>query len=286
MNRSIDRVPAAGPTHDSIQLKLLDTLVQKIIEALAENSCKVRVSDALKAIQLREKVAKKSEAEQIFWQMIEEIKAEGPPGSHPEFTPLQGQIQAAILPLRDSVKNAILPVKAITESFNSTRSEQARVTTRRMGKLLSPMGFVKAKTPEGRSAIIWDDDLLPPPTGQQNPAPTAGLNALPYDSPESTPAPIEAGIHPASSPQESKEVSGNSACRSGCPSGLQGDPALGERATRQSDEGPREGRDSPPDDLIQGLDVLPTNPPTPSPGKTRKVSLYPHIRKFIPALPR
>jgi len=282
-------------THDSVQLKLLDTLVEKIIEALAENSCKVKVGDALRAIQLREKVAKKSEAEQIFWQMIEEIKAEGPPGSHPEFTPLQRQIHSAILPLRDCVKNAILPVKTITEAFNGSRSEQARLTTRRMGKLLAGMGFTMVKASNGSSAIIWDDDLLPPtpPPGQQNPASAAGLNALPYDSPEGASSHIEAGIHVASDPVaqpsppsarstdttvstplddppggvnrtahpqgggatgqsaegagggmgsssplgERTEVRGNLPCRSGCPSGLQGDAVEDGGATRQSDEG-------------------------------------------------
>jgi|GEM_PF-886459 len=197
-------------THDSKQLKLLDALVDKIMQSIDDNSCIPKVGDALKAIQLREKVAKNSEGEQIFWQMIEDIRAEEPPGSDPQFTNLQRQIQAAILPLRDSVKNAVLRVKAITEVFNDSRSEAARLTTRRMGKLLAGMGFTMVKASNGSSAILWDDDLLPP--------------------------------HPPPEPAERP-------CRSGCPSpyrpagGLQGDAAEGGGATRQSAEGAGEGMD-------------------------------------------
>jgi hypothetical protein len=248
-----------------MQLKLLDTLVEKIIEALAENSCKVKVSDALKAIQLREKVAKNSEAEQIFWQMIEEIKAEGPPGSHPEFTPLQRQIHSAILPLRDSVKNAILPVKTITESFNSSRSEQAQLTTRRMGKLLTGMGFTMVKASNGSSAIIWDDDLLPPPT-PSGPAEPAGAE-------EAFSSPL-ARVEDPSRNGKVDEVSEGGGAGQDFSS-----PLVGEEL--------KERGNSPPEDLIQGIDVLPTNPPTPLPWEsTENLSspTYPQIHPGSPPI--
>jgi len=263
MIRSIDTTPAAGPTHDSLQLKLLDTLVQKIIEALADNSCKVKVGDALRAIQLREKVAKKSEAEQIFWQMIEEIKAEGPPGSQPEFTGLQGQIHAAILPLRDCVKNAILPVKIITEAFNSTRSEQARLTTRRMCKLLAGMGFTMVKTSNGSSAIIWDDNLLPPPPPSEppeGPCRSGCPSGLQGDAAEGGGVTRQSVAGREEQTGHSSPPKNGASRRSGCPSGLQGDAAESGEATRQSA--------SPRQDFIQGIDVFPLNPPTPLPWET------------------
>jgi len=256
MNRSIDPTDAAGPTHDSIQLRLLDTLVQKIIEALADNSCKVKVGDALKAIHLREKVAKKCEAEHIFWQMLEEIKAEGPPGSHPEFTPLQLQIQAAIFPLRDCVKNAVLPVRAITEAFNNSRSEAARLTTRRIVKLLAGMGFTIVKASNGCTAILWDDELLPPAehSDSQDFTSRPGLNALSHDGPECLSSHIEAEIHPASPPEEFSPglVRSPGGEEMGLSSPLEGEE-IKERGHLT-----REG-------FIQGLDVLPQNPPTPLP---------------------
>jgi hypothetical protein len=148
----------------SKRLKLLDTLIDKIIQRLDDDSCQPKVRDALKAIQLRDKVAKTSEAEKIFWDLIEDIKREEFSGLCPVPPSLKSQIKETILDLKDIVKNGILPLKDITEAFNQTRSQQARLTSRRMSRLLSAMGFTKAKTPNGCSAIIWDDQLLPQDT--------------------------------------------------------------------------------------------------------------------------
>ena len=149
---------------DSTQLKFLKTLIDKLIKRLEEDSYKPRVQDALKAIQLQQKVAKTSEAEKFFWQEIENIRNEELPKLYPEPTSLQVQIQETILGLKDLVKNGILPLKTITDAFNQARSEQGRLTCHRMAPLLSTMGFTKAKTPNGCSAIIWDDGLLPQDT--------------------------------------------------------------------------------------------------------------------------
>jgi hypothetical protein len=142
-------------------LKLLDALVDKIIQSIDDDSFQPKVRDALKAIQLREKVAKTSEAESIFWNLIDDIKREEFSEHCPVPPSLASQIEETILGLKDLVKNGILPLKAITEAFNQTRFQQARLTSRRMSRLLSDMGFAKAKTPTGSSAIIWDDKLLP-----------------------------------------------------------------------------------------------------------------------------
>jgi len=45
-------------------------------------------------------------------------------------------------------------------AFNQARSKQGRLTYSRLGGILSAMGFTTAKTPNGCSAILWDDQLL------------------------------------------------------------------------------------------------------------------------------
>ena len=159
MNHPIDTDPEISPSPDSKRLKLLDTLIDKIIQRMDDNSCQPKIRDALKAIQLREKVAKTSEAEKTFWELIESIRTSELSKLYPEPTNLEAQIQDTILSLKDLVKNGILPVKTIADAFNQSRFKQARLTYHRMGRLLSAMGFTKAKTPNGSSAIIWDDDL-------------------------------------------------------------------------------------------------------------------------------
>jgi|GEM_PF-4954896 len=99
-------------------------------------------------------------AEKMFWEEIETIRRCELRKLYPEPTSLEAQIQAAILSLKDLVKNGILPVKTVTDVFNQGRSKQGRLTYHRMARLLTAMGFTKAKTPNGCSAIIWDDKLL------------------------------------------------------------------------------------------------------------------------------
>jgi hypothetical protein len=176
MNHPIDSGPETHPRHDSKRLKLLDTLVEKIIQRLDDDSCQPKVRDALKAIQLRDKVARASEAEEFFWEQIDDIRRDELAKAPTEPSSLQLQIQETILGLKDLVKNGILPLKAITQAFNETRSKQARLTSRRMSSLLSAMGFTKAKTRNGCSAIIWDNELLPQDTSShaQNPGKQEG----------------------------------------------------------------------------------------------------------------
>ena len=145
---------------DSTQLKFLKTLIDKLIKRLEEDSYKPKVQDALKAIQLQQKVAKTSEAEKIFWQEIEAIRNEELPKLYPETISLESQIQNTIIGLKHLVKNGILPVKIITDTFNQGRSKESQLTYRRIGGLLSSMGFRKAKTHAGTYAILWDDNLL------------------------------------------------------------------------------------------------------------------------------
>ena len=160
---------------DSAQLKFLKTLIDKLIKRLEDDSYKPKVQDALKAIQLQQKVAKKSQAEKIFWDEIEAIRQEELPKLYPEeAVSLESQIQNTIIGLKHLVKNGILPVKIITDlktqnsgTFNQGRSKESQsqdpefgLTYRRIGGLLSSMGFRKAKTHAGTYAILWDDKLL------------------------------------------------------------------------------------------------------------------------------
>ncbi len=156
-------------------------LIKKIIKKLEENSYEPKVQDALKAIQLKQKLVQTSMAEKIFWQAIDEIrrselkKSNSPPSSErvePENRPesLEAQILRTIIGLKSQVKRGMLPVKTITDSFNQGftlkgftlkgKSEQNQLTYHRIGKILSAMGFTKARTNSGAVAIFWDEKLL------------------------------------------------------------------------------------------------------------------------------
>jgi ABC-type dipeptide/oligopeptide/nickel transport system ATPase component len=146
---------------DSKNLKFLEKLIDKAIKRLEDDSFKPKIQDALKAIQLKEKAAKTSEAEKIFWDEIEAIRQEELPELYPEETiSLESQIQNTILGLKDQVKNGTLPVKIITDTFNQSKSKESQLTYHRIGRLLSTIGFRKAKTHDNTYAILWDDNLL------------------------------------------------------------------------------------------------------------------------------
>jgi len=167
MNSSIDNDdkeladPEGGRRDEFTELKFLETLIDKLIKRLDEDSYKPRVQDALKAIQLKQKVAKTS-GEKSFWDTIEEVRQEELPKMYPEENNLESQIKAAIFSLRFEVKNGTLPVKAITDAYNLGKSEETRLTYSRIGRLLNQMGFIKARTSNGSSAIFWNDNLLSP----------------------------------------------------------------------------------------------------------------------------
>jgi hypothetical protein len=157
--------PGYGQRERPKDLRLLEILIDKTIKRLEENSCEPKIQDALKAILLKQKVAKTSEAEQTFWQLIEDIKSEVPEPIDPNR--LEAQILKTILGLKDQVKNGILPVKTITDTFNQEKLKESQspdskfqLTYPRIGRILSTMGFRKAKTGSGASAIIWDEDFI------------------------------------------------------------------------------------------------------------------------------
>ncbi|MCJ7578689.1 MAG: hypothetical protein MUO91_09580, partial [candidate division Zixibacteria bacterium] len=68
--------PEPCPREEPKDLKLLELLIDKSIKRLEENSCEPKIRDALKAIQLKQKVVKTSEAEKTFWQLIDDLRRE------------------------------------------------------------------------------------------------------------------------------------------------------------------------------------------------------------------
>ena len=165
LDRELD---SSGKSKD---LRLLEILIDKAIKTLEDDSSKPRIRDALKAVQLKEKVAKKSDAEKFFWDQIEEIRQEELPKLYPDSTDTEGleaQLLTAIAGLKHHLKNGILPLKLIADlktqnsgTFNQERSKQTRLSYQRIARLLSKIGFRKVKTHGGRSAILWNDKLLP-----------------------------------------------------------------------------------------------------------------------------
>ena len=192
-------------------LKLLEILIDKSIKRLEDNSCEPRIQDALKAIQLKQKVVKTSEAEKIFWQEIEAIRSEELPKLYPESIEpnhLESQILKTIIGLKDQVKNGILPVKTITDAFNQGKSKESQLTYPRIGRILSTMGFRKAKTGSGASAILWEEDFI--------------FNLSPSQKTESAIGCDSKEIKPSSEPSEPSEPSETSEARE-APSPLKGD---------------------------------------------------------------
>jgi len=56
--------------------EFLEKLIRKVLKRINSKNCQPKVSDALKAIQLKQKLKKTSEAEKIFWELIEKIRKE------------------------------------------------------------------------------------------------------------------------------------------------------------------------------------------------------------------
>jgi hypothetical protein len=144
---------------DPEDLRLLKMLINKIIEKLEEGSYQPKVQDALKAIQLKHKLAPESEAEKTFWQLIDGIRDSELESSN-GLQDLEAQILKTIMDLKDQVKNGALPVKIITDALNQGKSEQCQLTYHRIGRVLSAMGFTKVRTRSGASALLWDEERL------------------------------------------------------------------------------------------------------------------------------
>jgi hypothetical protein len=161
-NGLIDTDSESCRREDPNDLKLVEILIDKIIKRLEENSFEPKVQDALKAIQLKQKLVKTSEAEKIFWQEIDNIRTselQRLENLESKTENLQAQILRTIIRLKYEVKNGVLPVKTITDAYNQEKSEECRLTYQRIGRLLSTMGFQKARA-GNNSAILWNEDQI------------------------------------------------------------------------------------------------------------------------------
>jgi len=56
--------------------EFLEKLIKKVLKRLNSKDYQPKVSDALRAIQLKQRLKKSSEAEKIFWELIEKIRKE------------------------------------------------------------------------------------------------------------------------------------------------------------------------------------------------------------------
>jgi len=95
----------------------------------------------------------KPEREQSFLSLIRDVERER---LIEKSSTLEAEILMVIIKLWDGAERGILPVKRITDEFNMERSENMKITYQRIGRRLSAMGFGKAKTNDGASAILLD----------------------------------------------------------------------------------------------------------------------------------
>ena len=111
-----------------------------------------RLGDILKPLRQVILLARPDQ-EGIFLEMVKKLQIER---LIDKGTSLEAQLLQIIRQSDQLVQNGILPVKAITEAFNSGKSPKEEITTHRVGRKLRAMGFDKAKTATGASAIRWD----------------------------------------------------------------------------------------------------------------------------------
>jgi phenylalanyl-tRNA synthetase alpha subunit len=171
-----------GRREEPDDLKLVETLIDKIIKRLEENSFEPKVQDALKAIQLKQKLSeaksgglvKTSEAEKTFWQTIDEIRTSE---LESRTENIQAQILRTIVRLKYEAKNGVLPVKTITDTYNQGKSKEYQFTYQRIGRLLSAMGFQKARA-GNNSAILWNEEKIDRMLDTFSPSPHGGCVAM------------------------------------------------------------------------------------------------------------
>lgn len=72
---------------------------------------------------------------------------------------LEGELIQSIISLSGEIISGILPVKLITNKLNEDKNDKEKLTYQRVGRKLDIMGYQKAKTSNGSSAIVWNEDL-------------------------------------------------------------------------------------------------------------------------------
>ena len=97
------------------------------------------------------------EAEGTFYRLVEELqKKRGMEKSES----IEGQVLRAILNNRNIVDKGVLPISVITEEVNRERTTKFQFTSQRIGKIVTALGFDRARMSDGKAAIIWDDNKI------------------------------------------------------------------------------------------------------------------------------
>jgi hypothetical protein len=113
-----------------------------------------RLGDILKPLLQIIKLVK-PEREQMFMELVQEVQRGR---LIDKLDSIEAQILLVLNSLRGQLVRSILPVKTITDTFNESKSENARFTYQRMGRKLNSLGFEKGTTGDGASAILWDEE--------------------------------------------------------------------------------------------------------------------------------
>lgn len=115
-----------------------------------------RLGDILKPLQQMIRLVK-PEREPFFFRLVRELEAEK---LMEKTETLEAQILMTLVRLEDQVERGILPIKVITDAFNQGKAEKSQVTYQRVGRRLTAIGFKKARTSDGASAILWDEESI------------------------------------------------------------------------------------------------------------------------------
>jgi len=73
---------------------------------------------------------------------------------------IEGEILRKIISLEFQVEAGILPVKRITDALNEEKQDRYKFSYQRIGRKLDALGFSKAKTSTGSSAIVYDTEKV------------------------------------------------------------------------------------------------------------------------------
>lgn len=96
----------------------------------------------------------KPAAEPLFMELITSLQESR---TRQKAETLEGELLQILGSLKVVVHRCALPVKTITKEINVDRPERYRLSPQRIGRLLSALGFEKARTATGGSAILYDE---------------------------------------------------------------------------------------------------------------------------------
>jgi len=77
-----------------------------------------------------------------------------------KYESVEAQLLSVIAGLEKRVENGILSNKIITDVFNETRADHCKLTAHRIARKSQALGFQRATTRSGSSAIVWDEHKI------------------------------------------------------------------------------------------------------------------------------